>query len=155
MKIEQKTLYNLLSAIQKVGEKEVSSVLNTIQNRDPLIIDEVVDLVCDRMNFNKSYLYIRKMKKTFGKWTRMDVLSVIIYILREDRLCENRISWKSIQDYFLYPEMRVSDIYNRFNELCPKIPLHKELISIKDEIAEESTNIFTKYFIILNHGKEE
>lgn len=142
MSIQESTITDLLGAIDKVGESKVKEILNILQSRDKLV-DEVVDLICRKLNFNKAFLHINRRK--FGEWRRTDVFVAIVYILRK-----NEVPFQAIRDYFDYQKMRINELYDGYFKLSEQIPYQKKLKSIIDEVDKQSQDIFSKYLININ-----
>jgi hypothetical protein len=134
MIIKEATLKNLLGAIHKVGEPEVENILHKLQDRNKMI-DEVVDLICERLDINKSFVFL---KSNHG---RSDAILAIVFILKK-----NNVAPIDIKNYFSYPTMRVNEIYNSFFDLADNIPYQKKLKQLIFDADMASDLIFRKYY---------
>jgi hypothetical protein len=144
MQVKETTLSNLLKAIRKVGEHEVENILHKLQERDSLLIDEVVDMVCKKIDINKSFLFLNIRTKE-----KSNAIMAIVYILKN-----YDIATLDIQTYFSYPGMRVNEIKESFFQLSDNIPQEKELKQLIFTIDKEAEIIFLKYYFTkkINHG---
>jgi hypothetical protein len=145
MDISSNTLTNLIKAVETIGEKEVNNILESLTKRDLIVMDEVVDLCCKKLDINKSFLKVKNNR------VKTDLLSTIVYVLRKNGINSNKI-----RSYFTDYTIRVNEMFEYVLNLSESIPQELHLKQIVTEIEVESKRIFEKYFIINNnHGKTE
>jgi hypothetical protein len=144
MQISSDTISNLIRAVETIGEKEVNIILESLTKRDLMVIDEVVDLCCKKLDINKSFLKVKNNR------VKTDLLSTIVYILRINEINSNKI-----RAYFTDYTIRVNEMFEYVLNLSESIPQELHLKQIVTEIEKESKRIFEKYFIINHHhGKD-
>jgi hypothetical protein len=136
IKISPDTLNNFIIAVQKAGESKVNEVLIRMTDGESKVIDEITNLCCDKMNINKSFLFIPGNRK------KKNCLIVIIYYLKK-----NNISTSSITQYFKDYTIRVSDYFSNALNLNELIPDDKYILDAIKNIRQDAQIIFDKYLI--------
>jgi len=134
MNISVETFSKFLSAVKKVGEREVHKTLEILENRDQLIIDEVVNICSKFLEINKKFLFIKKNRQ------KHDCIIAIVYILQK-----NNIKPGSIFNYFNDKNMKVNEIYMKALNLRDEIPSEAELKFKLSILNEKCKFIFEKY----------
>lgn len=135
MNLSSKTLNNFITAVEKVGEKDVNAILETLNNREKIVIDEVVELCSKKLDINKSFLNVKSNR------VKTDLISTIVYILRV-----NNISPASIKEYFKGYTIRINEMFMYIRDLSDNIPDQLKLKSTINIIESESELIFNKYY---------
>ncbi len=132
--ISTQTLQNFVNAIKKVGEHEVNHVLTRLEQRDQMIVDEVVNICVNYLQINKEFLFIKKNRQ------KHDCMIAVVYLLQK-----NNIKPAAIFYYFRDKNMKINEMYMKALNLSPVIIPENKLKSDLLILEEKTKPVFDKY----------
>ncbi|MDD5358408.1 MAG: hypothetical protein PHX80_04625 [Candidatus Nanoarchaeia archaeon] len=117
-----------------MGEHEVNHVLTRLEQRDQMIVDEVVNICVNYLQINKEFLFIKKNRQ------KHDCMIAVVYLLQK-----NNIKPAAIFYYFRDKNMKINEMYMKALNLSPVIIPENKLKSDLLILEEKTKPVFDKY----------